>query len=83
MMRQLRDLRDITGITPEDASNRHNPIELLCMRLWGFLNNLEAYQGKDIIKASASEHGKWLDHTGNAHHSDTGAKIAPERVVPN
>lgn len=98
MMRQLRDLRDSTNITPEVASERHGRIELSCMRLWDSLNDLEDYEGKDIGPAASLEGGKWLQSPANLSpaggYDDTqvrqpgtqsakpDSKIMPERVVP-
>ena len=97
MMRQVRDLRDVTNVTPEAAADRHNRIEQSCMRLWDFLNDLEDYEGKDITPASHLADDKWLEAPDGmssvdgyyeprvtapeAQHSEIGSKVVPERVV--
>jgi len=97
MMRQFRDLRDVTNITPDAAADRHNRIEASCMRLWDFLNDLEDYEGKDITPASHTADGKWLAvhdrpsavdgyhepyaGTSKVAPANMGSKVIPERVV--
>lgn len=50
MMRQLRDLRDAPNLSKEQAAERHARIERSCMRLYEFLDDLEAYRGDDLAQ---------------------------------
>ncbi|MEE4189647.1 MAG: response regulator [Roseobacter sp.] len=69
MMRQLRDLRDAPDLTPEQVAERHQKIEHSCMRLWDFLNDLEDYEGTDLVEES------FAGGAGPAHSSADGGKI--------
>ena len=50
LMRQLRDLRDAQNLSENQAAKRHARIERSCMRLYEFLDDLEAYRGDDLAQ---------------------------------
>lgn len=56
MMRQLRDFRDATALSEDQAAERYARIENSCMRLWEFLNDLDAYEGTDLSQGVYQEH---------------------------
>lgn len=98
MMRQLRDLRDVTDISPDQMMERHNRIELSCMRLWDFLNDLEDYEGTDLARTPVAVDTEWPGAKSATSSEDQGpdqrptvpkgkdpdpsAKVVPERVTP-
>ncbi|OAN80183.1 hypothetical protein A8B78_11150 [Jannaschia sp. EhC01] len=48
MMRQLRDFKDAPRMSEQQMAEKYFPIEQSCMRLWDFLNDLDAYSGNDL-----------------------------------
>lgn len=73
MMRQLRDFRDAQARGPEAAAEQYERIEKSCMRLWDFLEDLEQYQGTDLVTKAL---GPTIPGLGDA------PKTVPRRVRP-
>jgi CheY-like chemotaxis protein len=51
MMRQMRELRDIERLAPEEALQRVDRVEGSLRRLWAFLDDLDQMGGRDKAKA--------------------------------
>lgn len=73
MMRQLRDFRDTQEQNPDLAAEHYEKIEKSCMRLWDFLEDLEQYQGTDLVTRAL---GPATSGLGDA------PKTVPRRVRP-